>query len=422
LQLSTNDFENAESIWAGETPDSQGVTQKKNWYGLMSAQPAALPGKGQTHMPALLLTALKKQVPLVPQMRQDWATAFKAESAGKKCCVRDATMSKAKCGIFDESESCPPDSRWQRGSALGDLGAVNKAAVGGCCGPNQWKKTSLNSFTGGSCEVIGCLVTDIQPNGLGGEKVLLMGTHFEGTSKALEYMQENVDGYKTRMEEKAVTKLQGELLNAGRAPIVKYTVTFTLDIESSPPGFCTPSSSLLQVVGSISWSGSTADKKPMDMEACMSARVHPPNFYIMLTFCYGRSTDLLESSGGLDSIDDGKNSTQNFGKRQSTTKVTVNTFAYLAKATPLAPDPSITEIVKPLMELFKAGGTQAIGGALASSSSSGSVPSLRGLMKIAMAAPTVGVTSALMMEPGPLEGFAEGFAAVGMATGAIAVC
>jgi len=124
----------------------------------------------------------------------------------------------------------------------------------------------------------------------------------------------------------------------------------------------------------------------------------------------------------LDSIDDGKNSTQNFGKRQSTTKVTVNTFAYLAKATPLAPDPSITEIVKPLMELFKAGGTQAIGGALASSSSSGSVPSFgEGLMKIAMAAPTVGVTSALMMEPGPLEGFAEGFAAVGMATGAIAV-
>lgn len=189
LQLSTNDFENAESIWAGETPDSQGVTEKKKWYERMSAQPAALPGKGQTHMPALLLTALKKQVPLVPQMRQDWATAFKAESAGKKCCVRDATMSKAKCGIFDESESCPPDSRWQRGSALGDLGAVNKAAVGGCCGPNQWKKTSLNSFTGGRCEVIGCLVTDIQPNGLGGEKVLLMGTHFEGTSKALEYMQ-----------------------------------------------------------------------------------------------------------------------------------------------------------------------------------------------------------------------------------------
>jgi len=420
LQLSANDFGNAESIWKGETPDSQGVKEAKRWYGRMSAQPAPLPNKGQTHMPALLLTALKEHVPLVPQMREDWATAFKVESAGKKCCVKSKmSMPLNECGIFEESTPCPAESRSQRNSAMGDLGNIKAAAEGGCCGTKQWAKIDAMS---GQCEVMGCLVDNIQPNGLGGEKLLLMGTHFQGILKALKLMQENVEWYKTTMEDEARGKIKNKIANAVRAPIVQYTASITLDIESSPPGFCTPSSSLLQVVGSISWSGMTDSKKPMTRQACISARVAPSDFYFMLTFCLQTEYDPEDAAaGGLNSIDDGKNGVQVVSKH-STYKVTINSFSYLAKAAPLNPDPKLAGFLEPLKNLFFAGGPSAIAGALTSSGASMSMPSVsQGLMKIAMAAPTVGVTSALMMDPSPLESLGSAIGAMGMALSTITI-
>merc|ERR1740117_38696 len=188
---------------------------------------------------------------------------------------------------------------------------------------------------------------------MGGEKVLLMGTHFRGVSKALGIIQTNVDAYKTSMESRAVGNVQRQIANGLRTPIVEYTLTFTLDIESSPPGFCTPSSSLLQVVGSVSWAGSTGNSEPMTMQACVAARVHPPDFYFMLSFCLQQDQDLADSSGSLDSIDDGKNGVQTAGK-QTVYKVSFEVFAYLAKASPLAPDPNIMAMVEPLKNLFLA--------------------------------------------------------------------
>jgi hypothetical protein len=45
----------------------------------------------------------------------------------------------------------------------------------------------------------------------------------------------------------------------GAPPICEYQFTITLDFESSPPGFCTPSTSMFTVTGTMNWRGTTAD-------------------------------------------------------------------------------------------------------------------------------------------------------------------
>jgi hypothetical protein len=131
------------------------------------------------------------------------------------------------------------------------------------------------------------------------EKAEVFGDAYRDINKFGEQIRSDVGLYREAYYDKALGQEKSKIL-LGLQPVVQYTITFTLDIESQAPGFCTPSSAALQVIVSKSWTGITTDTRAFNKrQMCMSLRLAALKTYFMLDLCYD-----LQDCKGLQDIDD----------------------------------------------------------------------------------------------------------------------
>jgi hypothetical protein len=131
------------------------------------------------------------------------------------------------------------------------------------------------------------------------EKMELVGDAYWGIAEMGQEIRNDTSRFQEAFYDRALGQEKSKILQ-GLPPVVEYTFTFTIDIESQAPGFCTPSSAALQVIVSKSWTGSTSDTRVFrSRQMCMSLRFAPPTTYFMIDMCY----DIPECKGLAD-IDD----------------------------------------------------------------------------------------------------------------------
>ena len=114
------------------------------------------------------------------------------------------------------------------------------------------------------------------------EKMELVGDAYRNIARIGMEIRNDTSAYQDAFYDRSLGHEKSKILNS-MPPVVEYTFTFTLDIESQAPGFCTPSSAALQVIVSKSWTGSTQDPRVFrSRQMCMSLRVAPPTTYFMI--------------------------------------------------------------------------------------------------------------------------------------------
>ena len=114
------------------------------------------------------------------------------------------------------------------------------------------------------------------------EQMELVGDAYAGIAKIGQEIRNDTALFQEAFYDRALGQEKSKILQ-GLPPVVEYTFTFTIDIESQAPGFCTPSSAALQVIVSKSWTGSTADTQVFrSRQMCMSLRFSPPTTYFMI--------------------------------------------------------------------------------------------------------------------------------------------
>lgn len=131
------------------------------------------------------------------------------------------------------------------------------------------------------------------------EKFWIHGDAYREINKFGLHIRNDPGSFREAFYQKALGNEQTKLL-IGLPPVVEYTITFTLDIESEAPGFCTPSGAALQVIMSKSWTGITTDAQAFNKrQMCMSLRLATKKTYFMVDMCYD-----LPDCKGLQDIDD----------------------------------------------------------------------------------------------------------------------
>ena len=114
------------------------------------------------------------------------------------------------------------------------------------------------------------------------EKMELVGDAYSGIAEIGQEIRNDTSRFQNAFYDRALGQEKSKILQ-GLPPVVEYTFTFTIDIESQAPGFCTPSSAALQVIVSKSWTGSTSETRTFrSRQMCMSLRFAPPTTYFMI--------------------------------------------------------------------------------------------------------------------------------------------
>ena len=86
----------------------------------------------------------------------------------------------------------------------------------------------------------------------------MTGSDYAAINQGFVLIQGNPESYATKYLAHNMEKKQRAIWK-GAPPIAEYQYTITLDFESSPPGFCTPSTSMLAVTATLNFRGRTTD-------------------------------------------------------------------------------------------------------------------------------------------------------------------
>ena len=118
------------------------------------------------------------------------------------------------------------------------------------------------------------------------EELRLVGDIYRDINKFGNEIREDPNLFRKAFYDKSMGQVKSNILN-NLPPVVDYTITFTIDIETQAPGFCGPSSASLQVIVAKSWIGNTAEKKAFNKrQMCMSLRFAPPTTSFLIDLCY----------------------------------------------------------------------------------------------------------------------------------------
>ena len=188
----------------------------------------------------------------------------------------------------------------------------------------------------------------------------MTGSDYVAINQGFSQITRNPESYATKYLAHNMEKKQRAIWK-GAPPIAEYQFTLTLDFESSPPGFCTPSTSMLAVTGTVNWRGRTTEADAFNFKTtCTTARIHPPTFYIAATLCSTKDKKANE-----DFFDDAKRKET----QESSVKdlvdgngyyMTIETSAYMLTGGAMN---GITKMLEGPLAFLKDMGGLAVGGA-----------------------------------------------------------
>jgi hypothetical protein len=241
----------------------------------------------------------------------------------------------------------------------------------------------------------------------------MTGSDYAAINQGFVLIQGNPESYATKYLAHNMEKKQRAIWK-GAPPIAEYQFTITLDFESSPPGFCTPSTSMLAVTATVNFRGRTTDAENFNfITGCNTARIHPTNFYLAVTWC---STE--DKKENADFFNDAKRKeTQDEGVKDLADGngyyMTIETSAYMLTGSAMD---GITKMLEaPLAFLKNAGGLAIGGAAIAAGSSVSRGNSKKGIIGKSILGAVqstfpFAVSSSILNPPpgaGPIESFAQ---------------